>query len=116
MEPKPDPSLMASVQALAQHVSLKQLQLSDVDSIINYWYQAPPEYVERLGGDLKKFPSHTVMRSGLEERVQHLQNDPLYKSPTLIICYDNKRIGYHSLTHINDPRKLFCIISGCSVS
>jgi hypothetical protein len=99
----PDVKNIEIVSKIKDRVKMERLLPVDVQSILDYWYRSSRTYIESLGADPEKFPSEQEMKSSLMDRIQKAETDPTFKSPTVIICFDDHRIGFHSVTHIHTP-------------
>lgn len=105
MQSPPDRRLLEIVKSIKDKVSVDRLKSCDVQPILNYWYRSSPGYLESLGADPKKFPTEETMKASLEERVANIEKNIHFKCPTIVVCFDEIRIGFHSVTHIHDPVK-----------
>lgn len=78
-------------------IAVRDAQLSDCPLLLNYWYHSPPGFIEAMGVDLKKMPKESEMEENFKSRI--LKNELLESSKlsALVITYDQKPIGIHSI-------------------
>jgi len=75
-------------------VAVRDLTLSDLPFILGYWFRSPPGFIEAMGVDPVKMPKESEMRAALEDKVRQT---PPAKLNALVIAYDNKPVGFHTL-------------------
>lgn len=52
------------------NLSVRELQLSDLDSIIDYWLNSKPSFLEAMGVDLSKIPLREQWEEMLNEQIE----------------------------------------------
>jgi RimJ/RimL family protein N-acetyltransferase len=79
-------------------LAIRPLQLSDVDRILRYFYDASEADIERMGIDRSAFPPETVMRESLARvaRTTAGQGDSAY----VVWLADGEPLGFSSLKDI----------------
>lgn len=83
---------------MADNLSVKELRNKDIEHIVSYWCNATPDFLERIGVDVKKIPP----AEKLEETLTHEIKQPLNRklSYTLIWFINNEPVGHANLTKI----------------
>lgn len=77
-------------------ITASDLELSDIEHILVYWYGSPPEYLHTLGVAPEKLPSRHKMAEMLARKVAHERARPTI----LTVKIKGVSIGLHELTHI----------------
>lgn len=81
----------------SSHISLRRICESDIALLMDYWFRSPPGFIESLGVDWKKMPQEDEMRKNLLEKINEDINRKDSKSTVLVITYDDKAVGFHSI-------------------
>ena len=50
-------------------ITIRELELGDINAIVNYWLHSPDDYLIGLGVDLNKLPTEDKIRSSLIEQI-----------------------------------------------
>ncbi len=82
-------------------VHLRDLQLSDIDSIMDYWYRSPIEEIEQMGVDRSKMISEEEFRSFFIEKYDTNDKQTITQMTHLIVEVKGHPVGYHSLNPLN---------------
>lgn len=79
-------------------LSVREIQLEDIDYIIQYWLKSDPDYLVSLGVDLTKLPSE----SGLRQMLLSQLNTPIENklSYALIWQVDQQAVGHCNVNNI----------------
>jgi [ribosomal protein S5]-alanine N-acetyltransferase len=77
-------------------LSVRELQLKDIEPLCNYWFKASEQHLLAMGVDIKKLPSREVFTLMLNEQL----NTPIEQKKAYCIIWQNdgKAIG-HSNTN-----------------
>ena len=80
------------------HLSAREIQESDVDHIVNYWYKADPDFLVNMGVDLSKMPAENDLRNYLEEPL----SKPYEQKQTYCIIWllDDNPVGHSNVNKI----------------
>ncbi len=86
-------------------LSVREIQHSDIDLIVNYWKDAHPKYLLSLGVD----PTIRVNGEELKQALTEQINMPLQEkmSYTLIWEIDGKQVGHSNINKIEFGEKAF---------
>ncbi len=76
-------------------ISLRDLSTEDIAPILNYWFRSPPGFVESMGVDLAKLPSEPEFAKNLQDKVGR-------PSHILIILYNGKAVGLHTVNPLTE--------------
>jgi RimJ/RimL family protein N-acetyltransferase len=78
-------------------ISVRDLSVEDVPSIVNYWFHSPPGFIEGMGVDLAKLPSEAEMLKSLIQKCQDNALLPDSKINAVVILKDGEPVGFHTL-------------------
>ena len=78
-----------------ESLSVREIQLSDIDLIVNYWEDANPKYLLSLGVDPKKRLNGEALKKVLTEQIRTPLRDKL--SYTLIWELNRKCVGHSNI-------------------
>ena len=78
-------------------ISVSDLTLEDIPSILNYWYRSTPGFIESMGVDWSKMPTEDEFASGLRKKCIDNQSLPSSKLNALIVRYDQAGVGFHTI-------------------
>lgn len=79
-------------------ISVREIQTSDIELIIQYWLKADPAYLTGMGVGLSKMPSKKEWKTMLSEQLTHAYTEK--KSYCTIWQYDHIAIGHCNLNKI----------------
>ena len=79
-------------------VQLRDLQLEDISSIMDYWYRSPLVEIEAMGVDRSKMIPEEEFRNYFVEKVESNCQKPDSQMTHLIVEVNGHPIGYHSLS------------------
>jgi RimJ/RimL family protein N-acetyltransferase len=79
-------------------LSVRELETKDIEAIIEYWLGADPAFLEGMGVDLSKMPSHEAWESSLKEQLS--QAIPDKKSYCIIWLADGVAVGHSNINKI----------------
>lgn len=77
-------------------VEVGDLESGDVEHILRYWYESPPDYLQSIGVAPERLPGRRKMQEALALKVARREMVPTM----LIIRFRGESIGVHELTHI----------------
>lgn len=80
------------------NLSVRELQHSDTESIIDYWLNSDPAFLEAMGVDLKKIPDRNQWEEMLAEQIHHSYKEK--KSHCTIWMLNNNAIGQCNVNKI----------------
>jgi RimJ/RimL family protein N-acetyltransferase len=80
------------------HLSVRELQQSDIEAICDYWLQSDPSFLEAMGVDLEKIPRREDWRSMLNEQLSQSLRDK--KSYCIIWLLDGNAVGHSNINKI----------------
>jgi len=86
-------------------LSVREIQKEDIDSIIHYWLNSDPAFLEGMGVDLSKIPLRDQWEEMLTEQLK--QSYPEKKSYCLIWLLDGKAIGHSNVNKIIFGQKAY---------
>ena len=72
-------------------LAVREIQHSDVNSIVDYWLDSDPDFLIGMGVDLKKVPSREELNSKISEQIELFQKYKL--SHALIWVIENNRVA-----------------------
>ena len=80
------------------NVSVREMRLSEVDTVIDYFHRSTPEHLETLGVDPTRLPRPDIWR----ERLGHLFSLPVQKRAALLVAWllDEHPVGFSSCDKI----------------
>jgi RimJ/RimL family protein N-acetyltransferase len=80
-------------------LSVREIQLQDIEPLVNYWMNATPEFLTGMGVDLQKMPRPEEFTMMLNEQI----NTPLKdkKSYCIIWLEDGIQVGHSNVSKIN---------------
>ncbi len=86
-------------------LSVREIQNGDIDLIANYWREADPKFLVRLGVD----PNNRVTRSALQKALTEQMNMPIREkmSYTLIWEMDGEQVGHSNINKIEFGEKAY---------
>jgi RimJ/RimL family protein N-acetyltransferase len=79
-------------------ISVRFLEEGDIPALAQYFFESPPGFIESLGFDLKKFGTKEEFLQNYKRRLKDLQENG-EKPKSIIVLFEDKRIGMHSSTH-----------------
>lgn len=77
-------------------VEVGDLEPGDVEHIVRYWYDSPPDYLQSIGVARERLPSRRKMQEALALKLARRETAPTI----LIIRLGGEGVGVHELTHI----------------
>lgn len=80
------------------YITVREVQLKDVDLITDYWLLSDPEHLVGMGVDLNKIPTRDQLKSMLTEQVHAKLLDK--KSYALIWELNGQQIGHSNVNNI----------------
>ena len=80
------------------HLSVRELQASDIEPLTNYWLNSDPDYMRSLGVDLAKMPSREQWLQMLSTQIT--QDYPEKQSYGIIWLLDGEPIGHSNVNKI----------------
>ncbi|MBI1226772.1 MAG: GNAT family N-acetyltransferase [Bacteroidetes bacterium] len=78
--------------------TVRELQLSDIEPLTNYWLNADPDYMRGMGVDLTKMPSRENWEKMLSSQIS--QDYPEKQSYGIIWVLEGKPIGHSNVNKI----------------
>ncbi len=86
-------------------LTVREMQLGDIELITNYWQEAEPKFLVSLGVDLDKRVINNDLQKALTEQI----DTPIHKkkSYTLIWEIDEKQVGHSNINKIKFGNKAF---------
>lgn len=78
-------------------VSLRNITEADIPLLLNYWFHSPSGFIEGMGVDFKKMPTESEMKQTYLNRLAEMKINSEIKPAGVIITYDGKAIGMHSV-------------------
>ncbi len=86
-------------------LTVREMQLGDIELIANYWQEAEPNFLVSLGVDLDRRVTSNVLQKALTDQM----NIPLHEkmSYTLIWELDGKQVGHSNINKIEFGEKAF---------
>ncbi len=81
-------------------ISLRDLSEQDAPLLRDYWFRSPEGFIESLGVDFSKMPSEAEFERGLINKCRENASRPSSKLNALIILYDEKPVGFHTMTPV----------------
>ena len=79
-------------------LSVREIQKEDFDSIIHYWLNSEPAFMEAMGVDLTKIPDRNQWEEILTEQLNQSYEEK--KSYCIIWLVDGKAIGHSNVNKI----------------
>ena len=79
-------------------ISVREIQLKDIDLIADYWHKSDTDFLINMGVDLNKLPTRTELIEMLTVQINNFIIDK--KSYALIWEYDGKQIGHSNVNGI----------------
>jgi RimJ/RimL family protein N-acetyltransferase len=86
-------------------LAIRELQISDIDFIIQYWLNAEPEFLTGMGVDLSKIPGENEWRKMLTEQTELSYEEK--KSYCIIWLQDGKPVGHSNINKIIFGKEAF---------
>lgn len=79
-------------------LSVRELQINDIDAIIEYWLQSNNTFLEGMGVDITKMPSREEWKKMLEEQL----SQPLEEKKSYCIIWEvnGKAVGHSNVNKI----------------
>jgi RimJ/RimL family protein N-acetyltransferase len=79
-------------------LSVREMQLPDIEHIIHYWLSADKSFLEGMGADIKKIPAREEWISMLTQQIQQSYNKK--QSYCLIWLLDGFPVGHSNVNKI----------------
>lgn len=79
-------------------ITVREIQLKDIDLIADYWLKSEPDFLVKMGVDLKKLPSRNGLKKMLTEQINQVITAK--KSYALIWELNGKQIGHSNVNGI----------------
>lgn len=79
-------------------LSIREIQRSDIDLIIEYWTTSSEEHLLSMGVELAKMPEESQWRAMLEKQISTNYKDK--QSYCLIWCLDEQPVGHCNINNI----------------
>jgi RimJ/RimL family protein N-acetyltransferase len=79
-------------------VSVREIQESDIELIIQYWLNADKAFLERMGADINKIPARDEWRKMLTEQLSQPVEEK--KSYCMIWEVDGEQVGHSNVNKI----------------
>jgi RimJ/RimL family protein N-acetyltransferase len=89
----------------ASRLTVRELQIPDIDFIIHYWLNAEPEFLTGMGVDLSKIPGEEEWRKMLTEQTQLSYEEK--KSYCIIWLEDGNPVGHSNINKIIFGKEAF---------
>ncbi len=86
----------------SEDILVRDLSEADIPFILNYWFHSPTGFIESIGVDPAKLPSESDMKAALIEKCRLNHGLAQSKLNALIIVYNNKPVGFHTLFPIEE--------------
>src|SRR5262245_11046297 len=83
-------------------VSVRDMEISDLPKVLDYWFRSPPGFVEAMGVDWAKMPAEAQMKDHLSRRLMVNQQLPKSKLNALTISAAGRAIGFHTLVPVTE--------------
>ena len=80
------------------NITVRDIELKDIDLIANYWLESASDFLINMGVDLNKLPTRSGLRKMLTEQINTSITDK--KSYALIWEFDGKQIGHSNVNGI----------------
>ncbi len=90
---------------MANQLSLRLLEVEDIDLILKYWKGASPEYLRGMGADINKFPDWDDFYQMLEKQSSLPYSEK--KSLALIWLQGKEAIGHSNVNKIEYGKQAF---------
>lgn len=81
-----------------QYLSVREIQSTDIDLLVDYWLNADSAYLQSMGADINKLPTRMQFNKMLAEQIDTPLKDK--KSYALIWELDRKPIGHSNVNKI----------------
>lgn len=84
--------------AIHPNISVREMELTDIDLVADYWLKSNPDFMESLGVDLEKLPSREELTSMLHEQI----NLPIHKKQSYALIWeiDGIAAGHSNVNNI----------------
>ncbi|MEP0264643.1 GNAT family protein [Dokdonia sp.] len=79
-------------------ITVREIQLKDVDLITDYWLKSDPDHLIQMGVDLNRLPKRNKLVEALTQQVNNSITDK--KSYALIWELNGKQIGHSNVNNI----------------
>ena len=86
-------------------LSVREYEFYDIESIVDYFYLASPEYIKMMGAYKNKLPKKSEWIEKL--RLEKLQPDDKTNSFYLIWELDGKPVGHSNINKISFKKQAF---------
>jgi RimJ/RimL family protein N-acetyltransferase len=83
-------------------ISVRDLSIDEIPSVLNYWFHSPLGFIEGIGVDLGKMPKETDMRNNLILKIQENEKLASSKLNALAILCNDRPIGFHTINPLID--------------
>ena len=83
---------------MQEQLSVREIQQEDIVSIINYWSDSAPGFMQGMGVDLSKMPKEEEWHQMLSEQIAQSYSEK--KSYCIIWLLNNKAIGHSNVNKI----------------
>jgi RimJ/RimL family protein N-acetyltransferase len=78
-------------------VTVRDLTVTDIPKVLDYWYSSEPSFLESMGVDLTKLAPREEFRKMLQDKCQANMALPESKINAQVICVDEKPVGFHTI-------------------
>ncbi|MCH8330647.1 MAG: GNAT family N-acetyltransferase [Bacteroidetes bacterium] len=86
-------------------LSVREIQMEDVDPIARYWTESDDAFMEGMGVDLSKLPTYDEMSGMLEMQLQQSYEDKM--AYAVIWMIDGETIGHCNISPISFGKDAF---------
>lgn len=90
---------------IAAELSIRELQIEDLDPLIAYWTQADPVFLTNMGVDLSKMPKESEWRAFLSKQLTQAYNEK--ESYCLIWLLNSQAVGHSNISKISFGEKAY---------
>lgn len=80
------------------NISVREISVTDIELLANYWYHSDPEHLQGMGADQTKLPERSVFIQMLTEQIQSPLKDK--KSYALIWELNGTQVGHSNVNNI----------------
>lgn len=80
-------------------LSVREIQLEDIDPLLNYWYGADEDFLLAMGVDPNLMPDRESFRQMLQDQINTSYENK--KAYCLIWLHDNKPVGHCNVNPVN---------------
>jgi RimJ/RimL family protein N-acetyltransferase len=82
---------------LDQRVIIRDIELSDLPAMANYWHRSPPGFLESMGVDPRRIRPERELIATVTAKVEENRGRAASKLDTLVITLDGCPVGSHSV-------------------